>query len=154
MSPQKLFWPLLLFLLAALGLVTVNASQSLQASVLTGTVEKAIDEMTASGRRGSSGWSAHQLRLLDRAASLDPALINIRVNRGLVQLVAQKPQAAIRALEQALEHEERAEIYANLGQAHNLAGDRKKANEAFQKAFALDPGLRRKLRKHVAYSQE
>lgn len=79
------------------------------------------------------------LRLLAQAARLDPVRVDIPVARGWQYLLLDRPSGAVRAFEEALALEPRAEVYANLGQAYLAAGDRDAARDALARAVELDP---------------
>lgn len=87
------------------------------------------------------------LDLLRRAEVLDPADVSVQITRGGLFLVGGRLEAAERSYRQALEMENRAEIWINLARLHLTAGDLDKAADAARFALRLDDRAGRKLPK-------
>ena len=81
------------------------------------------------------------LEALRRAAPFDPAEVGIPIARGTQYLFLARPEAALRAYEEALALEPRPEGYLSLGRAQWLAGRREEARRSFELAVRLDPTL-------------
>ncbi len=145
------FWLLLPLLAVALTLQVREAFSQWRASRVLAAVETVTQQASRNGRLPPQIGN-HHLRLLSEAAALNPAQVDVPVARGWQYLLMKRPQAAVRAFDEALALEPRAEVYANLGQAHLAAGDRDAAREAFRRAVTLDPGLYDELPASIARS--
>lgn len=111
-----------------------------RASKVLATVEWTSNQIAARGRMPQQLLNTH-LELLRVAQKSAPAEVGIPLARGSQYLIAGKPRAAVRAYEEALALEPRAEIYLNLGRAHLELGERAAAQTALRTALALDPNL-------------
>lgn len=145
------FWLLLPLLAAALALHSRQAYGQWRASRVLAAVETVTQQASRNGRLPPQ-LGGHHLRLLREAAVLNPAQVDVPVAKGWQYLLMKRPQAAVRAFDEALDLEPRAEVYANLGQAHLAAGDRDAAREAFRRAITLDPSLYYELPASIARS--
>ena len=149
MTGRRLFWVVLALSAVALSVQAKAALDHLRASRILRVVETV--SLQASQRGGlPRRFGDHHLRLLDEAGELDPALVDVAVARGWQYLLTGRPEAAIRAFDEALELEPRARVWANLGEAHMKAGHLDEARDAFEKAIELDPLLAKELRSQLA----
>lgn len=140
MSGRRLVWIVSPLLAVALVLQGIRAERLWRVSRIVGAVEQATTEMSLSGRVSRSKVEYH-LRLLREAERLVPSHVDIPVARGWQYLLTNRPEAAVRSFEEALAIEPRAEVYANLVQAHKMNGDLEAAAEAYRTALRLDPSL-------------
>lgn len=61
-------------------------------------------------------------------------------NLGMIELIRQRPQAAIEHLKQAIQYDDRMyHAYLNLGSAYFVIGELEKAEQAYTKAAQIDP---------------
>lgn len=130
--------------LVALGLQTGRLGDRMRASV---ALRQAELTTLATARMGARGRPLLQgnLRLLRRAAELDPQEAGIPLAAGSLHLLLDNPLAAIGAYERALALEPRPEIYLNLGRAQARAGKLEAARESFALAVQADRRLRRQV---------
>ena len=98
-------------------------------------------------RRGSLPPAARELGLdlLRRAEMLDPAEVSVAITRGGLFMVAGRMESAERSYREALEMENRSEVWINLARLHLAAGDREKALDAARMAQRLDSRVARKM---------
>ncbi len=149
MTGRRLVWVLCPLLGAALALELGRAGRQLRASRAAAVVK---DVTIAASQRGrlSRQLLQHNLELLRVTEPLAPVEVALPIARGGLYLLLQRPQAAIRAYQEALEIEPRGEIYAHLGRAHLKLGDPVAAEEAFHKAMILDHTQRKRVRGFVS----
>lgn len=81
------------------------------------------------------------LRKLDRVEAAMPAEVTVRMARGSQYLISGRPHAALRGYREALELEERAEVWLNVARAHGELGEAEAVHEAIAHALILDPNL-------------
>lgn len=144
MTGRQCLWILLPLLGAALVAEGRQSLRHWRASRILRAVETV--SLQASQRGGlPRRIGDHHLRLLQEAAELDPALVDVPVARGWQYLLTGRPEGALRAFEEALALEPRARVWANLGEAHLKAGNQAEAREAFATAVALDPLLEKEV---------
>jgi len=127
------------------GLEVWHAARRIASSRIAARVEQRSLVLARRGAVPPAALSQH-LKLLRRAAALDPTNVTIPLMRGSQYLLLHNPQAALRAYNQGLALEPRAEIYLNIGRAQRMAGDDDAAAVAFRHAVDLDPSLNRDLR--------
>lgn len=130
--------------LAALALHTGRARDRIEASVALRRAEMSSLQAVRLGERGRR-LLQENLRLLRRAAELDPGEAGIPIAIGSLHLLLDNPLAAIEAYERALALEPRPETYLNLGRAQTAAGRLDAARASFERAVKADPRLRRHL---------
>lgn len=130
--------------LAALALVaqTGRALERIGASKRLRIVTVLSGEMERSGRKPPE-LIAGNLRLLREAERLDPREVGIPVALAGQYMLLGRYDTAIDGYRAALEVEPRPEIYLNLGNALFASGRSDEAREAYAKAVALAPHLRR-----------
>ncbi|HEX9730708.1 MAG TPA: O-antigen ligase family protein [Thermoanaerobaculia bacterium] len=145
-GPRRVALLAFVVLLGAVVWQLLAAGGSLRSSRLLAGVEKTTQQASRAGRLPPR-LGEHHLRLLATAGRLDPARVDVSVARGWQYLLTGRPHGAVRAFEEALALEPRAEVYANLGQAHLAAGDRDAARDAFARAVELDPRKHDEIRK-------
>lgn len=135
-----LVWPVLALLVLGLAGQTLRWQHRRTASRLLRQVE--LLSMAAVSRgQAPPQLMAGNLEALRRAAPLNPVEVGIPIARGTQYLFLGRPEAAIRAYEEALALEPRPEGYLNLGRAQWLAGRRDEARRSFGLAVRLDPQL-------------
>ncbi len=139
-SAKAFSWVLVVLLLAALAWQVQDSRDKLEASRLLYKVEGISYSILATGQAPRQAL-AQNLRDLRRAGELDPLEVGVPLATGSQYLLMQSPNQAVEAYREALELEPRPEIYLNLGKALVMAGDRKAADEAFDKAVRLAPQL-------------
>jgi tetratricopeptide (TPR) repeat protein len=144
MNGRRLFYLVLPLLATALLLQLVRAERLLRASRMVGSVEQMTQNFLTSQPRRSptKGRLRYNLDFLAEAGKLAPGWVHIPVNRGHQYLLLKRPQEAIQEFNQALEIEPRAEVYANLGTAYEMAGETAAARQAYEKMELLDPTLK------------
>lgn len=98
-------------------------------------------------RRGGLPNKARELGLdlLRRAEVLDPAEVSVFITRGGLFMVGGRMESAERSYRQALEMENRSEVWINLARLHLAAGDRELALDAARMAQRLDSRVARKM---------
>ncbi len=145
MSGGRLIWVLCPLLAAALVLEVGRAGELLRASRAAAVVK---DVTIAASQRGrlSRQLLQHNLEILRVTEPLAPVEVALPLARGGLYLLLERPQAAIRAYQQALEIEPRGEIYAHIGRAHLKLGDPTAAAKAFHTAMILDHTQRKRVR--------
>ncbi|MCP4662789.1 MAG: tetratricopeptide repeat protein [bacterium] len=137
MNGRRLFWILLPILVLALALQAGHAERRWRAS----RTVKAVQFLAAQASRGGPAAAPrlHRgLALMRGIAPFDPASVDIPVTQGGLYILLKRPQAAIRAYQEALRLEPRGEVYANLGRAYLMDGEQEPARKAFRKAVRLD----------------
>lgn len=132
--------------LVALALQTGRLGDRMRASVALRQAELSTLAVARMGPRGRPLLQGN-LRLLRRAAELDPQEAAIPLAIGSLHLLLDNPLAAIEAYEKALALEPRPEIYLNLGRAQARAGKLEAARHSFTLAVRSDPRLRRQVPK-------
>ncbi len=155
MSGRRLFWVVLPLLLVALAAEIGRARRLLQASrilkaveAVAGAAEQAhLEQRNPAAYRGLLEKGVEQLRLAGR---LHPAEVRVPLFRGALYSMLGRPQAAIRAYEEARDQQPRGEIYARLGDVYLQIGQREKALEAYRSAVFLDHNLRKRYRSYLA----
>ncbi len=140
MSGRRLFWIVTPFLAVALVLQVARAERLWRVSRTVSAVEQVTAELSLAGR-APRGRIEYHLQLLRQSDRLVPGWVDVPVARGWQYLLTDRPEAAVRSFEEALELEPRAEIYANLVQAYLMTGDREAALEAYKAVRLLDPSL-------------
>lgn len=85
------------------------------------------------------------LAVLDDLARFDPAEVRVPMAVGGRYYLMGRPDAAVRAYEEALALERRGEVYLNLARSHRAAGEQELANEAARLALRLAPDQRETL---------
>lgn len=135
-----LVWPVLALLVLSLAGQTARWHRRWTASGLLRQVEL-LSMAAASRGQAPAQLMERNLEALRRAAPLHPDEVGIPIARGTQYLFLGRPEAAIRAYEEALALEPRPEGYLNLGRAQWLAGRRDEARRSFVTAVRLDPGL-------------
>lgn len=156
-SPGRLLaWLLLALVAAGLDFELRRAERRLRASHQLAEVEETTLEMGRQGllaRRpldpGARRILERHIAMMNRAAELDPVEVGIPIARGSQHLLLGRHQAAIRAYEEALVLEARAETFANLGRSYYLSGDREAARAAFETALRLNRNIARRYRAYV-----
>lgn len=101
-------------------------------------VERQILELQRRGQLSQPQLLAN-IELLKRIEHLDPSEPAIPMQIGSHYLLLQRPSAAVRWYEKALELEPRPETLANLSLAYRMANDMGVANDYLRKAKILDP---------------
>ncbi len=149
MTGRRLAWVLVLFLAAARALEFGRAQRLWQGSKAAAVVKDVTIEANRLGRL-SQRLLMHNLELLRVAEPLSPVEVALPIARGGQYLLLERPQAAIRAYQRALEIEPRGEIYVHLGRAYLKLGDREAAEEAFRTAMILDHTQRKRVRGYVS----
>ena len=144
MKGRHLAWPLAALLVAGLALQTSRALDLLRASRIRQAVETVTRIAVTSGRAAPELLWGH-VRLLDRAAALDPTSAGVLQAQGVQYLLLGRLDEAETALRRALALEPRPETWLNLGRVLWAGGRRGEAREAFDKAVRLDPRLRREI---------
>jgi tetratricopeptide (TPR) repeat protein len=139
-----LAWPVLVLLVLGLEGQTVRWHHRLKASRLLRQVE-VLSMAAASAGQAPTQLMAGNLEALRQAAPLDPVEVGIPIARGTQYLFLARPEAALRAYEEALALEPRPEGYLNLGRAQWLAGRKDEARRSFELAVRLDPRLAREI---------
>lgn len=141
---ERLFTVTAIVLAVAVVLSLRHGAQLWRADRLVAAVEVMTLQTT---RRGAlpRRMGDHHLRLLREAEELDPAKVDVLVAQGWQYLGMGRPGGALRAFDKALELEPRAEVYANLAQAHLAEENHAAAQEAARKARVLDPHLDKRL---------
>lgn len=137
MTGRRLFWIMLPLLVLALVLQARHAERRWRASRTVKAVQF-LAEQASQGGPAAASRLRQGLALMRGIASLDPASVDIPVTRGGLYIMLQRPQAAIRAYQEALRLEPRGEVYANLGRAYLMNGEQELARGAFRKAVRLD----------------
>lgn len=140
MSGRRLGWIVSPLLALVLVFQVLRADRLWEVSRILQAVEQATTELSLGGSV-PRGRIEYHLRLLRQAERLAPRQVDIPVVRGWQYLLTERPEAAIRSFEEALELEPRAEIYANLVEAHMMNGDPAAAAQAYKMARLLDPSL-------------
>ena len=140
MRPRNVLVILLLLWAGLLAWQTRRAVHRVKASIVLHHVEGATFQSTRQGTRNTAILERN-LHLLEGARELEPGLVGIPVARGSQYLLLNRPHAAIRAYEKALELEPRPETYLNLGRAQLAIGDSDSALESFRKAMTAAPNL-------------
>ncbi len=135
-----LVWPVLGLLVLGLAGQTARWQRRSTASSLLRQVEL-LSMAAASRGQAPAQLMARNLEALRRAAPLHPDEVGIPIARGTQYLFLGRPEAAIRAYEEALALEPRPEGYLNLGRAQWLAGRKDEARRSFVTAVRLDPAL-------------
>jgi O-antigen ligase len=135
-----LVWPVLALLVLGLAGQTARWHRRWTASGLLRQVEL-LSMAAASRGQAPAQLMERNLEALRRAAPLHPDEVGIPIARGTQYLFLGRPEAAIRAYEEALALEPRPEGYLNLGRAQWLAGRREEARRSFVTAVRLDPRL-------------
>jgi tetratricopeptide (TPR) repeat protein len=142
MKGRVLVWPLLVLLLAGLGLQTLRWHGRLLASKLVNQVEA----ITLAALRAGPGALAQVLPVgmanLRHAAEADPAAVEVPLSRGSLLLLSRRPDEAVAAYRSALALEPHPEIYLHLGDALLAVGQLDEARRNFRIAVLLDPWLR------------
>ncbi len=161
MSGRRLFWILMPLLLVALVAEACYASRRWRAGNSLGMVETTTLQLRAQGLLARRPLDPRVRRLMDRnvallrqAEQLDPVEVGIPIARGSLYLIMGREKAAIRAYEEALELEQKAEIYANLGRVHLQLGDEEAAREAFRLAVRLNHNLAKDFRAYIRDADE
>jgi len=157
MSGRRLFWVVVPLLLLAVWGHGREAWRRLVASHQLAAVEgtvRGLAQQGLLGQRPPRDPRARQLLerlvvLLGRAEELDPVASAIPIARGSLYGYLGRPEAAVRAFEEALELERRPEIYAEVGRTHLREDDREAAREAFRQAVRLDPTLTAEFRGYL-----
>ncbi|HEY7216726.1 MAG TPA: O-antigen ligase family protein, partial [Thermoanaerobaculia bacterium] len=135
-----LVWPVLALLVLGLAGQSARWHRRWKASGLLRQVE--LLSMAAATRgEAPAQLMERNLEALHLAAPLYPDEVGIPIARGTQYLFLGRPEAAIRAYEEALALEPRPEGYLNLGRAQWLAGRRDEARRSFATAVRLDPQL-------------
>ena len=149
MTGRRLVWVLCPLLGAALMLELGRAERLLRASRAAAVVK---DVTIAASQRGrlSRQLLQHNLELLRISEPLAPVEVALPLARGGLYLLLDRPQAAIRAYQHALEIEPRGEIYAHIGRAHLKLGEPTAAEQAFHTAMILDHTQRKRVRGFVS----
>lgn len=149
MTGRRLVWVLCPLLVAVLVLAIGRAESLWRASRAAAVVK---DVTIAASQRGrlSRQLLQHNLEVLKVTEPLSPVEVALPIARGGLYLLLDRPQAAIRAYERALEIEPRGEIYVHLGRAYLKLGDPKAAEEAFRTAMILDQTQRKRVRGFVS----
>ncbi len=149
MSGRRLAWVLFPLLAATLVLEIGRAVRLWRASRAAAVVK---DVTIAASQRGrlSKRLLQHNLELLRVTEPLAPVEVALPIARGGLYLLLDRPQAAIRAYQRALEIEPRGEIYVHLGRAHLKLGDPAAAEDAFRTAMILDQTQRKRVRGFVS----
>ncbi len=135
-----LVWPVLALLVLGLAGQTARWHRRWTASGLLRRVEL-LSMMAADRGQAPPRLMEKNLADLRRAEPLQPAEVGIPIARGAQYLFLGRPEAAIRAYEEALALEPRPEGYLNLGRAQWLAGRTDEARRSFVTAVRLDPRL-------------
>ena len=136
----RAFWLVLVLLVAALaGQLRLTVAR-LGASRTVFQIEMRSKAAQAAGR-ASRLLFAENLRILRRAAELDPLEVRVPLLRGTQHFLLGSPEAAEEAYLDALRLEPQAEIYLNLGNAQLKAGTPEAARKSFGTAVTLDPKL-------------
>ena len=141
---------LLPLLAAAVWLHFDYGRDRLGANRLVAMVEGFIVQAGGSGAKVPPPMLEQQLKLMRRAAELDPGEVGVPLTRGGLFFLLERPSAAARAYQDALKLEVRGEIYANLARVHLATGDREAAMRAIHMAVALDHNQNRHFRKALA----
>ncbi len=149
MTGRRLAWLLCPLLGAALVLEVSRAERLWRASRAAATV-KVITIAASERGRLSRQLLQHHLELLRLTEPLAPVDVALPIARGGQFLLLDRPQAAIRAYQHALQIEPRGEIYAHLGRAHLMLGNRAAAENAFSLAMILDHTQRKRVRGFVS----
>jgi tetratricopeptide (TPR) repeat protein len=118
-----------------------------------GDVDGAVDDYTEALDIGGDDPDVYRKRGVARAAmndvdgaiedwtqalELDPDHVEARVDRALAYYEDQQPEKALEDFNKAVEHEERAEIFANRGVARFQTGDVEGAREDLNRAIDMD----------------
>ncbi len=148
MNGRRLFWILLPLLVLALVLQARHAERRWRASRTVKAVQF-LAEQSSQGGPAAASRLHRGLALMRGIAPLDPVLVDIPVTRGGLYLLLKRPQAAIRAYQEALRLEPRGEVYANLGRAHLVDGEQQLARKAFRQAIRLDRTWLKSLRRYL-----
>lgn len=136
----RAFWLVLVLLVAALvGQLRLTVSRLGASRALT-QVELRSKAALAAGR-SSRLLFAENLRILRRAADLDPLEVGVPIARGTQHLLLGSAEAAEEAYIDALRLEPRPEIYLNLGRAQLRTSTPEAAKKSFGTAVTLDPNL-------------
>ena len=144
MTGRRLFLPLVVALLMALGWQTMRWRNRLEASAIVARVEVQTQAAIARRRAPSTLFAAH-LADLDRAWRLAPSDVSIPIAVGAQYLLLKRADDAINAYEIANALEPRPEIDLNLGRAYQLRGDVARARAAFARVVRLNPVLAREV---------
>ena len=145
MTSRRLFQMILPLTLGAFTLQGGSAIQRWTASRAVVQVERATDRIWAVEQALPKNLADRHLLLLRQASEQDPLLIQVGIDSGIQYLLSNRPRSAVRVLKASLELEQRAEIYANLGTAYLMLGEREKAEHAFELAITLDRSLKRRI---------
>ncbi len=155
-SARQTVWILVLLLIAALVLQLRTAGRRISASYQLAAVEEMTRQLAGRGLLSRRPLEAEvrrtlerNVRRLDEISAFDPVEVRIPIARGAQYLLLGRNRAAIEAYEAARVLEARSEIYANLGRAKYLAGDRDGAREAFTKALRLNRSTARNFRPYL-----
>ncbi len=148
MTGRRLVWLLCPLLVAAL-VYELGRARRLYSGNLTAAIVKDVTIAASQQGRLSPQLMMHNLELLRAHEPLAPTQVALPISRGGLYLLLDRPQAAIRAYEQALKLEHRGEIFAHLGRAYLKLGNRQAAEDAFHTAIVLDHTQRKRIRGFV-----
>jgi tetratricopeptide (TPR) repeat protein len=135
---------LALLLVMAVWVQTDRALERLDASRRVRVVEGRSLAMMAQGGVVRQVVEAN-LRELEEVRRIAPGDVAVPMSIGSQYLVTGRPEAAVRAYQEALDVEPRPEVYLNLARARLALGEREAAGEAFAAAQTLAPRARREI---------
>ncbi|MEM1207038.1 MAG: hypothetical protein AAGN66_27640 [Acidobacteriota bacterium] len=125
-----------------------DARKRLSANRMLAVVE-ARSQMAAQNPQVATRVLESNLAVLRQAAELDPGEVGIPMARAGQFLLMRRHAAAVRAYEEGIALEPRAELYANLARAHLDEGSRDLARQAIETAVLLDHNQYRHFRKFL-----